>query len=55
MKWILVFQTSGIYMQRRTEKALVMVLAENLKRLAAHASLQASSKDPILTADALYQ
>ena len=27
----------------------------NLKRLAARASLQASSKDPILTADALYQ
>ena len=27
----------------------------NLKRLTARASLQASSKDPILTADALYQ
>ena len=27
----------------------------NLKRLVARASLQASSKDPILTADALYQ
>ena len=27
----------------------------NLKRLAARASLQASSKDPILTADVLYQ
>ena len=27
----------------------------NLKRLAARASLQASSKDPIVTADALYQ
>ena len=28
---------------------------ENLKRLAARASLQASSKYPILTTDALYQ
>ena len=44
MKCILAFQPSGISMQRRTEKALVMVLG-----------LQASSKDPILTADALYQ
>ena len=52
MKWILVFQPSGISMQRRTEKARKKTTEQ---RLAARASLQASSKDPILTADALYQ